>query len=655
MTLEQQLESGMSHHRAGRLDQARASYLEALALDPSRPEPLDLLGVIAIQTGQFDEAIEWIRQAIAINPRVAGYHSHLGNALHGKGQHEEAIAAWRVAIGLNPGFAEAYADLGNALREIGRLKEAVEACRQAVRLDPNSFVALNNLGAALQDPGQLDEAIAAYRQALRINPNLAETHNNLGNALLGKGQPDEAITEFQLAVQLKPESADIHRNLGTALYEKGRLDEAIAAHRQAIRLKPDYADAYNNLGLALTGKGKLEEAIACYRQAIRLKADFAEAYNNLGNALRNKEQLDEAITAYRQAIRLKPDFAEAHSNLCLLAEMGQLDEAIAACRRAIVINPNFPEAHKNLSLILLVRGDFQQGWEEYEWRWKCKDFPPPRNFAQPQWDGCPLEGRTILLHTEQGLGDAIQFIRYLPLVEQRGGKIIIECQAVLQRLFQTMAGGCQVVVRGQPLSAFDLHCALLSLPRVFRTNLADIPNIVPYLHADAGDAGRWQHRLAEHSPFAKVGLGWAGNPRYDNDRNRSIKLARLAPLGQIPGARFFSLQKGEAAAEAKTPPAGMELIDWTQELEDFADTAGLIENLDLVVTVDTAVAHLAGAMGKPTWVLLPFSPDWRWLLDREDSPWYPTMRLFRQPTRGAWGPVLQNIAAALKAHVSRSR
>jgi predicted TPR repeat methyltransferase len=276
MTLQEQLESGMSHHRAGRLDQARAIYLEVLALDPSRPEPLDLLGVIAIQSGQFDEAIEWIRQAIAINPRVAAYHSHLGNALQGNGQHDEAIAVWRVAIALDGGFAEAYANLGNALRETGQLKEAADACRQAVRLDPNSVVALNNLGAALQEPEQLDEAIAAYRQALRINPNLAETHNNLGNALLGKRQLDEAIIEFQLSLQLKPDSADIHRNLGTALCDKGRLDEAIAAIRQAIRLKPDYADAYNNLGLALHKAGRKQEAYAAYREAIRLKPDAVE-------------------------------------------------------------------------------------------------------------------------------------------------------------------------------------------------------------------------------------------------------------------------------------------------------------------------------------------------------------------------------------------
>jgi len=271
----------------------------------------------------------------------------------------------------------------------------------------------------------------------------------------------------------------------------------------------------------------------------------------------------------------------------------------------------------------------------------------PRNFTKPQWDGRALEGRTLLLHAEQGLGDAIQFIRYLPLMSQRGGRIIIECYAELQRLFQIMAGRCQIVACGQPLPAFDLHCPLLSLPRVFGTTLSNIPHVVPYLHPDAEEARKWHHRLLWQSRLVNVGLAWMGNPAHKNDRSRSIKLARLAPLGQVPGVRFFSLQKGEAAAETKTPPSGMELVDWTQELKDFADTAGLIANLDLVIAVDTAVVHLAGAMGKPVWTLLPFVPDWRWLLEREDSPWYPTMRLFRQNSWGDWDSVITRVVDAL--------
>jgi lipoprotein NlpI len=430
---------------------------------------------------------------------------------------------------------------------------------------------------------------------------------------------------------------------------KGQIDEAITAYRQAVVLNPNYAEAHNNLGNALNGQGQLDEAIAAWRQAIVLKPSYAEAHNNLGNAMRGKGHLDDAIAAYHQAIALRPGYAEAHYNLGVaLNDKGQLDDAIAAYRQAIIIRPKFAEAHHSLSLLLLSRGDFQHGWDEHEWRWKCKDFPSvPRNFAQPQWDGRPLDGRTLLLYAEQGFGDALQFIRYVPMVAQRGGRIIIECKAELQRLFQTMAAGCQIVVRGQPLPAFDLQCPLLSLPLVFGTTLANLPRNVPYLHADAEAAGRWQRRMADHSPLVRVGLVWSGSPGHKNDRNRSTKLARLAPLVQAPGVRFFSLQKGDAGAEAKRPPPGMELIDWTEELTDFADTAALIANLDLVITVDTAVAHLAGAMGKQVWTLLPFVADWRWLLEREDSPWYPSMRLFRQPSWGDWDSVINRVADKL--------
>ncbi len=593
--------------------------------------------------------MDLIRRAIALNPNYAEAHYSLGNVLKDKWQLDEAIAAFRRAIALRPNFPDAYSNLGIALAENGQLDEAIAAFQQAIALRPTYAEAHSNLGNALREKGQLDEAIAACRRAIALQPNFAEAHYNLGNALKDIGQLDEAIVAFRQAIALKPNYAEVYSNLGNPLTDKGQLDEAIAAYRRAIALRPNIAEAHSNLGNALREKGQLDEAIAACRQAIVLRPNFAEAYSNLGVALADKGQLDEAIAAYRQAIAFRPNFAEAHGNLGkALKDKGQLDDAIAACRRAIAIKPNFAGAHNNLSLAMLTRGDFQHGWEEHEWRWKCKGFSSrPRDFTQPQWDGRPLEGRTILLHAEQGFGDAIQFIRYVPLVQQRGGKIIVECPAGLQRLFQTMTASCQIVAEGQPLPAFDLQCPLLTLPRVFQTNLANIPETVPYLHADTELSRTWQHRLADQSPAVNVGLAWAGSPIHKNDRNRSMKLARLAPLGQIPGARFVSLQKGEAAAEAKSPPANVELVDWTEELNDFADTAALIANLDLVIAVDTAVVHLGGAMAKPVWTLLPFVTDWRWLLEREDSPWYPSMRLFRQSSWGDWDSVITRVVDAL--------
>lgn len=328
--------------------------------------------------------------------------------------------------------------------------------------------------------------------------------------------------------------------------------------------------------------------------------------------------------------------------------MGQIDEAIAAYRRALALNRGLAEAHNSLGLALLLQGEFLPGWDEYEWRWKMKDFPSPqRNLDQVQWTGQPLEGRTLLLHAEQGIGDTLQFIRYLPLIRRLGASIIVECPSELQRLIRPIASGHRVGVTGQPLPPFELHCPLMSLPRVFGTMLDSIPREIPYLRADADDIQTWKDRLGEDLPSLKVGLAWAGSPNHAEDRYRSIALDRLGPLGQVPGIRFVSLQKGHAATQTNKLPHGMQLIDISEEINDFADTAALIANLDLVIAVDTAVAHLAGAMGAPVWVLLPFAPDWRWMLDREDSPWYPTMRLFRQPLRGDWDSVIARVVRAL--------
>jgi len=511
-------------------------------------------------------------------------------------------------------------DLAVQHHTAGRFADAERIYAEILALDPDNADALHLSGVIALQTNRLIQARDLIQKAIARNPAIAEYHNNLGNVFIKTDQIEDAIAAFEQAIRLRPSYSKAHSNLGNALKEKGELDEAIAAHRRAIALSPGYAEAHNNLGKALKEKGRLDEAVAAYFQAIALDPGLPQAHFNLGNALKERGQVDDAIVAYRQAISL---------------------------------DPGSPDAHYNLSSALLARGDFREGWEEYEWRWKCRHLPPPRNFAQPQWDGRPLEGRTILLHAEQGFGDALQFIRYVPLLAQRTGNIVIECPAELKRLFQSSEVNCQIVTRGQPLPAFDLHCALLSLPRIFGTTSASIPSAVPYLRADLQDAENWRRWLDDGSSTVKVGLAWAGSPTHGNDRNRSLKLANLGPLAQVPGVRFFSLQKGEAATEARTPPPGMELVDRMQEIKDFADTAALIANLDLVIAVDTAVAHLAGALAKPIWTMLPLIPDWRWLLEREDSPWYPTMRLFRQSRRGDWDSVITRIVDALSQRVKR--
>ncbi|MGD0390086.1 MAG: tetratricopeptide repeat protein, partial [Tepidisphaeraceae bacterium] len=612
---------------------------------------------------RLNEAIEVYQGIAALKPELPEAHNNLGGCLQRSGRVEEAIAAFKTAIRLKGDFpvaksnlAAAYFEWGNALSAKGQTAEALEVFQQAVAFKPDFIEAYNSLGIALQRKGRLEEAVASFRQAIRLKPELAEAHNNLGAALKDVGQIDEAVTVLRRAIRLKPDLADAHNNLGNALKDKGQIEEAIAAHRQAIRIKPDYAAAHNNLGNTLGAKGQLDEAIASYRQAIRFDPDLAAGYSNLGNALGEVGQLHEAVTSFRQAIRLKPDFAEAHHNLGnALMEMGQVDEAIASYRKAIALKRQYGEAHTGLALALLARGDFRPGLEEYEWRWKCKDFPSPaRNFARPQWDGCPLQDRTLLLHAEQGFGDAIHFIRYLPLVQQRGGRIVIECPAELQRLFQTIAGRCQIVVRGRPLPPFDFHCPILSLPLAFKTTLESIPAEVPYLFPDPELLESWRQKLSASAAGLKVALNWAGNPNVRRDHARSMSLDRLAPLSEVRGATFYSLQKGAAGRQADQPPAGLPLVNLAPELHDFADTAAVMCLMDLVITTDTSVAHLAGALGRPVWVMLQFMPDWRWFLDREDSPWYPTMRLFRQAAPGDWLDVTQRVAERLEKSIRKT-
>jgi len=333
-----------------------------------------------------------------------------------------------------------------------------------------------------------------------------------------------------------------------------------------------------------------------------------------------------------------------------LKDKGLLDEAIAADRQAIAINPNFAEGHFNLGIALLECGDFEQGWPEYEWRQKCSEFNASfRRFSQPLWSGEEFRGRTILLHAEQGLGDTIQFIRYLPMLVRRGGRVLVEVQPALMGLLRQMRGVHQWIPRGEPLPGFDVQCPLLSLPRLFATTVRTIPADVPYLLADPALVESWRQNLSTNVPGIKVGLAWAGNPEHKRDAMRSISLDRLAPLASVRGATFISLQKGGSALQSDQPPEGLRLVNFSAELHDFADTAALMANLDVVIAVDTAIAHLAGAMGKPVWTLLPFAPDWRWLVDRKDSPWYPSMRLFRQPRIGDWGTVIGSVAGRLES------
>jgi tetratricopeptide (TPR) repeat protein len=489
--------------------------------------------------------------------------------------------------------------------------------------------------------GRLAEAESLYRDALAQSPQHDRALYLFGHLLYSTGRLDPAIELMRQATVLRPEIVHYHADLGNAFAAAGRTDEAIAMFRAALALKPDHARVWNQLGTSLHDAGRFEEAVGAHRNALTHEPGFVEAQNNLGNALQNLRRWDEAIAMYHTALQARPDYPEACNNLgCALKETDHWDEAIAAFRRAIALQHDYPAAHWNLATALLTVGQLREGWREYEWRSHYSTAPRPRQFAQPRWNGEPLNGQRILLHAEQGFGDTIQFARYAKLVAARGGRVLLECQPALVRLTGRLDHVDRIIAEAEPSPPFDLHCPLLSCPLVFETDLESIPAEVSYLCADPRDAEAWHARLADDSSSIKVGLAWAGSNAHINDRNRSLTPAQLRDLLTVSGFSFYSLQVGPRSSEAAQLPG---VRDLTADLHDFADTAALIENLDLVITVDTVVAHLAGALGKRTWILLPTPGDFRWLLHREDSPWYPTARLFRQPTPGDWATPLRRL------------
>lgn len=463
------------------------------------------------------------------------------------------------------------------------------------------------------------------------------------------GRLPEAEEIYRQVLQQQPNQVDALQLLGVIVHQSGQLEEAIAYYRQALARNPALSQVHSNLGIALRQKGLLEEAILHYQQAVTLQPNSAEFHYNLGIALSDQGELEEATQSYHRATALKPNYAAAHNNLgYVLHQLGQQQEAIACYNKAVELKPDFAEAHRNRAEALLLVGDFSRGFVEYEWRWQLYEPQQLPAFQTPLWDGSHLAGKTILLYAEQGLGDTIQFIRYAPLVQEHGGRVIAVCLPSLVRLLKTVPGIHQVVALDKDVDEkvpeFDVKAPLMSLPRILRTTLETIPAQIPYLAPPAS------HNLKLDAPTGtrlKVGIVWAGNPDNRHNIRRTFGLKPFIPLLKTPGVAFYSLQVGSRSQDLAELPTDIQVQDLSGQLTDFADTAGVVTQLDLIITIDTSVAHLAGALGKPTWVLLPFVPDWRWMLRREDSPWYPTMRLFRQESLGDWSGVMARVALAL--------
>lgn len=430
---------------------------------------------------------------------------------------------------------------------------------------------------------------------------------------------------------------------GSALLQSGNAADALALFQTAQNIDPLNATILLHAGSALHDLGRYEEAVACYRLAIASEPSMGEIHNNLGNSLMALGRFSEATDSLLRASELLPTSPiPPAARATALQALGNIFEAEYDCRKALAVDPDFASAHWNLALNLLLQGRYEEGWREYEWRWLKPDFTSPlRHSDVPLWEGSPLNGRTILLHAEQGFGDAIQFVRYATLVAQCGGRVSVECHPQLAQLFQSIEGVNEVVPFGTPLPPFSCQAPLLSLPLIFNTTLQAIPSRYPYLSTSAEYRDKWGKLIFCDPSVLRIGLVWAGK-NYP-DPLRSCRLEDFAPLATIHNVLYYSLQMGDGAEQTASPPSGMHLIDLTSQICNFADTAALIEHLDLVISIDTAVAHLAGAMGKPVYLMLPFAPDWRWLLGRGDSPWYPTMRIFRQKQSGEWRDVVDSV------------
>ncbi len=560
---------------------------------------------------------------------------------------------------LNPQFAEAQFKIGLAHHDRGELNTALDWYLKARQSNPTLVEAHYNAGLALYALNRPDEAVRCYQRCIRLRPNFAQAHNNLGQVLKDKGKWDDASTCFKQAISLKSDFPEPHYNLADICYRRGQIEEAITSYQLAIRCRPNFVEAYNNLGTVFKEQGNYDAAIQHYRIAIRLDPNLAETYYNLGSTFRILERFDDAIACFKRALALKPGYAEAHNNLGITYKnLGRFQEAIQCFSRAIECKPGLAEARWNRSFSHLLLGNFEDGWNDFEWRFQLNRAPTiyPHRFDKPRWGGKPVFDKRVLVHDEQGLGDTFQFVRYLPMLKSICAQLIFETQAPLIPLLKNFPGIDRLIVRSAdspPTEDFDLYVPLLSLPRAFQTRMQTIPNSVPYLFADPGKVEYWRRKLDPST--LKVGVVWAGRPQHPNDRNRSCRLEQFLPLAQVSGVALIGLQKGPAAAQSQQVPMTGQIENLGGQLRDFADTAALIENLDLIISVDTSVAHLAGAMGKPVWVLLPFVPDWRWMAEGEESPWYPTMRLFRQSRIGQWEAVIERIRQELQwlAHPAR--
>jgi tetratricopeptide (TPR) repeat protein len=577
-------------------------------------------------------------------------------ALHGQGQFAEAERLYTEVLQLQPANSQALLFLGVLDLQRHEPERGIEKIAKAAHIDPNFALAHYHLGnglLALHRPG---EALVCFDRAIELQPGFAEAHHNRADALIDLGRPADALAAYDRAIALKPEFAEAHSNRGLALRALKRPGDALVSYDRAITLKPTFAQAHHNRGNVMMDLKRPADALASFDRAVTLQPGFADAHINRGLALMELRRPAEALAAFDTAIEHQPNLAEAHLNRGLaLTEIKRPDEALASFDRAIALKPGFIPALWNKSHTLLLLGRFEEGWPLHEYR---KQLPEPiaaQAHAQPVWLGAEaIKGKTLLIETEQGFGDVIQFSRYVHLAQARGAKIILAVRSRMMRLMEGLTPPVEIIDSSTPPSHFDFHVPLLSLPLAFATTGSTIPADIPYLRAEPDRVEKWKAILGTHG--FKIGICWQGST-LGATLGKPFSVAEFRAIAQIPGVRLISLQKGEGSEQLQDLPPGMAVESLGEDFDAgkhaFVDTAAVMEGLDLVITTDTSVAHLAGALGRPAWVALKYVPDWRWLLDRSDSPWYPTLRLFRQTIYDSWPDVFAQMEARLRQQLAQ--
>ncbi len=629
---------------------AEASFRRALACNPADAQAHYNLAALLGRIDRKLEAIDSYRESARLNPQFAEAHFNLGNLLRDLNRLPEAEAAYTAAVAVRPDYVKALSSLAATQSIRGNFDKTEPLWRRIIEVDPNHVEALYRLGSLCQLQDRLAEAAPLLQRAVNLDPNHSAALSNLGCVYRGLKELDRADQYLRLALCVRPDFPAALVNLASLLHDRKDFEAAAAYCRKALQLEPDSYGANFNLASAYLSRKQYEPALEAFRRATEIDPRSAEAATGLGSTLLMLGQLDQAIEELERAIALDPRNAKARC--CLAGTLEQQDrdeEALAAFDESLAIDPNSAETHYYRSFWLLSQGRFEEGWREYDWRLKCNDFKL-RSYDAPVWDGSPLDGRSLMVLAEQGLGDTLHFVRYLNLLKREGEIVNFDIHPELVSLLQA-SGFTGVIARGSELPRCELRVPLISLPGLLGTTLETIPCQVPYLAADPRSLKNWRARLPRENAF-KVGIVWQGNPSYPFDRRRSIPLEAFAPLVEIPGVQLYSLQKGLGVEQLQSAGERMRIVDLGSSLESFLDTAAVACNLDLVISCDTAVAHLAGGLALPVWLALPKTGEWRWLKGRSDSPWYPTMRLFRQPRLGDWASVFERMKEELALLVS---